>query len=108
MIMIWIKFITHGLFVFQKEHHLMRNLLRIPFIRQGLIIKTLEWMTQGVSQLQEFDFQESKKRNAVVGAFETTDRVFYVERGSGLPGKLDLHNYLLQCLRCFKYLTTSS
>jgi hypothetical protein len=33
MIMVWIKFMTNGLFILQKEHNLMKSLLRVPYIR---------------------------------------------------------------------------
>jgi hypothetical protein len=29
-----------------------------------------------------------------------------VTRGSGLPGKIDIYNFVLQCLRCLKFLSS--
>lgn len=29
-----------------------------------------------------------------------------VAKGSGLTGKIDIQNFVLQCMRCFKYLSS--
>lgn len=87
----------------------MRSLLRVPYVRQGIMLKVLAWMGQGVEALARHNEAEVQRReSAAYTLIDTSSHVFYVERGGGLPGRLDIQNYLLQCLRCFKYLSTSN
>jgi hypothetical protein len=51
MIMVWIKYLTNGMFILQKEAFLVRILLRIPHLREGLLLSVLDWLTFGVSLL---------------------------------------------------------
>lgn len=41
MIMVWIKYLTNGLFILQKEQYLVKILFRVPHVRAGLLLKTL-------------------------------------------------------------------
>lgn len=41
----------------------MKNLLRIPYVRQGLILKILAWMVQGVEALKKHHEVEVCKRD---------------------------------------------
>jgi hypothetical protein len=48
MMMTWVKLFNQGAsFIFKKEAKLMENIYRIPNVRKGLIVKTLQWMVNG-------------------------------------------------------------
>ena len=44
MIMAWVKFVNMIPFVLEKETKLMEIIYRIPNVRKGLIVKTIQWM----------------------------------------------------------------
>ncbi|CDW84627.1 ubiquitin hect domain family protein [Stylonychia lemnae] len=100
-IMIWIKMLTNGQFFMVREQNLMRSLFRVTYIRQGIILKINQWLSIGVSQFQDYYNQsQGAFKQAVVN--KTESKGFMVERGAGLPGRLDMIDFVLHCLRCFK------
>jgi hypothetical protein len=44
MMMVWIKYLTNGMFILLKEQTLVKIQCRVPHIRLGLLVKTLQWL----------------------------------------------------------------
>jgi hypothetical protein len=53
MIMIWIKVFTLETFIYEKEAAISEILFRIPYVKTGVLVKTLQWMSDGVHELMK-------------------------------------------------------
>ena len=85
----------------------MEILFRLPNLRTGICIRVAHWLFQGINQLRDYysieTIQDSKCSVPVESTFQKQQ--FMVKKGTGLTGSIDLFNFVMQCLRCFKYLS---
>ncbi len=65
-------------------------------------------MIYGFEFLREFNSKaEDAAKNSRI-ELENYHKEFSLERGNGIPGKITMHSFVLQCLRCFHYISTST
>lgn len=98
MMLVWVQFNTSNVFILLKEQNMVKILTRIPFVRQGFFIRCLQWLVEGMLKLKMHATEEPN-------IADKEEVIFQLGRGSGLPGLIPIHTYIIQCLRSFKQLS---
>ena len=109
MIMAWVKFVNMIPFVLEKETKLMEIIYRIPNVRKGLIVKTIQWMIQGVEQLREYEDKALEMAGTQVTEVESYRKGYQIQvKENGLNGKITVLNFLNICLKCFYFMASQT
>lgn len=106
MVVTWVKTLTNGAFILQKEASIIKILFRIPQVRVGLLVKVFNWFAFGIDELRKHE--QENQMNEQKGISAKKNKSFALERGNGFPGKFEILNFVLHCLRCFKQFVLDS